>query len=150
MMYGEKDVLTKRHPTSPKPNNASWICIPGSVWCWQKWKNPRKKSYKFSPNIRKIVSNLPYAFIPKPTWLFWAVTCHVFTFAHGKRNIQDTFGWIHHLKSRHTSISQLTMAPQNNLTYLKHIIRVTSWWFQQPYEKYARQIGSFPQGSGCK
>jgi len=27
---------------------------------------------------------------------------------------------------------------------------VSSWWFHNPSEKYARQIGSFPQGSGWK
>ena len=25
-----------------------------------------------------------------------------------------------------------------------------SWWLNQPFERYARQIGSFPQGSGWK
>ena len=27
---------------------------------------------------------------------------------------------------------------------------LTSWWLNHPFEKYARQIGSFPQGSGWK
>ncbi len=27
---------------------------------------------------------------------------------------------------------------------------ITSWWLNHPFEKYARQIGSFPEGSGWK
>jgi len=33
--------------------------------------------------------------------------------------------------------------------YIKcFIIIFTGWWLNHPFEKYARQIGSFPQGSG--
>ena len=31
---------------------------------------------------------------------------------------------------------------------LRNLLLVSSWWLNQPFEKYARQIGSFSQGSG--
>ena len=30
------------------------------------------------------------------------------------------------------------------------VLTITSWWLKYPIEKYARQIGSFLQGSGLK
>ena len=31
-----------------------------------------------------------------------------------------------------------------------NLTRKSSWWLNHPFEKYARQIGSFPQGSGWR
>ena len=46
------------------------------------------------------------------------------------------------LRKGETTKTPRKKTPNNN--------SLASWWLNHPFEKYARQIGSFPQGSGMK